>query len=247
MVDIGHLQFGTNTGQLLSNDLRVKPFTTAQVPRFTTPSTPLSPILAKIPSVQPLALPTPPTLPQFEAPVRDEGRISSLQQEISAPALSELRGGLQRGLLAGRSRNINVQAIQQGEMLRNFGMGISQIMSASHMTALNQYNVEFGDLMFEAQTNYQAKLDDRSARWLADVKGAFTTYSTSVRDRESALSRLMTAETQKRSQDFAAALAEYNTAAQAVRDANNQARSLQKLRFATELNIATFRAKKQLV
>lgn len=199
-----------------------------------------------IPDAQPLALPKPSPLPTLTLPERDEDRIGELAQKAAAPGMRMLRGGLQRGLLSSRDENPNVEAIKQGEILKNFGIGVSQIMSASHMVALEQYNQEFGDLMFKAKAEYVAKLDDRSAQFQAQVQGAFATFNASVTTRESALGRLMSAETQRSSQAFSAAMAEYNAAAQAQRDSIDFARNLQKMKFGAILDVLTFGAKKQI-
>ena len=113
-------------------------------------------------------LPTMGTLPKYELPARDEGRVSTLQQKHMY--LRPQRRALDQALLsAGREENPAVRKYVTGEALRGFSEGVSGEARRAGSQAEGLYGQERAEEIDVLKTNYSSALQKLAAEYQAQL------------------------------------------------------------------------------
>ena len=101
------------------------------------------------------------SLPSFNLPTYDYGRVNFLANQQAAPQLSKLRSGLYTGIgKINATDNPYMQKKARQDLLQGYGGGISDVMQGATKTGEQLYGQEYSGLMTQAQAMFQAALQD---------------------------------------------------------------------------------------
>ena len=99
-----------------------------------------------------------PSLPGYDIPERDEGRVSELREKAMGVPMSRLRKALNRALVESRySTNPIVRAKSRREALSGYGEGVSSIGESAGRQARAECGPEYQAQINKAAQEYQTK------------------------------------------------------------------------------------------
>jgi hypothetical protein len=122
------------------------------------------------------------SLPTYEHPEYDYGRINFLAQQQAAPQYTRLQQGLYAGMgKVASTDNPQQQRMAREDLLRGYGGGVSDIASKSAMVGAQLYAPEYEGRLTEAKMNYQGALTKSQAEFnalMAEWEKSFTQQTT---------------------------------------------------------------------
>lgn len=116
-----------------------------------------------------------PDTPELKMPEVDKRRIRALTQQAAAPAVRQLREGLQ-GAMNVHTDNPNVRRMTIREALQGYGTGLEKAMSGAGAQARGEHQQELNLKKEEAMANFKASYEkimaDYNNRWQAYLQSA---------------------------------------------------------------------------
>jgi len=99
--------------------------------------------------------------PILDLPEFDEKRFREISREEARPGEISIRRGLERGLLATRSDNPNLESQRRRGLFEGFGEALAINQKRAREVGFRRTNIELGLKVQEAQINFRAALAER--------------------------------------------------------------------------------------